>query len=90
MSNTEKFLINPNLIQQEVDGELVLLNPDNGQTFFLDKVSNRTWELMQETTSTEVVQQQMMIDFDVPEATLKKDLESFISQLDDLGLITRP
>ncbi|HAY45331.1 MAG TPA: PqqD family protein [Gammaproteobacteria bacterium] len=89
MSNTTNFSINPNLIQQEVDGELVLLNPDSGQTFFLDKVSNRTWELMQEFSNIDIIQQQMMRDFDVPESTVKKDLQSFFSQLAELGLIVR-
>jgi hypothetical protein len=89
MSSTANFSINPNLIQQEIDGELVLLNPDSGQTFFLDKVSNRTWELMQEISNIEAIKQQMMIDFEVSEATLEGDLESFFSQLDEMSLITR-
>ena len=89
MSITANFSINPNLIQQEVDGELVLLNPDSGQTFYLDKVSNRTWELMQEFSNIGLIQQQMMLDFEVPEPTLKNDLENFLTQLAEMGLIVR-
>lgn len=89
MPSTLNFSINPNLIQQEIGGELVLLNPDSGHTFFLDKVSNRTWELMQEHSNTEAILQQMMIDFEVSEEILKTDLEKFFSRLAELGLIER-
>ena len=44
---------------------------------------------MQEFSNIDIIQQQMMRDFDVPESTVKKDLQSFFSQLAELGLIVR-
>jgi hypothetical protein len=44
---------------------------------------------MQELSNTDLIRRQMMLDFEVPETTLKTDLEHFFSQLAELGLIDR-
>lgn len=84
---TQQFRINPDIILQDVDGQTILLNPDTGQVFGLDRVSTRVWELVEEKSDLGAIKAQMLEDFDVDEVQLSKDLDVYMSQLLELELV---
>lgn len=88
MINTDQQLeINPEIILQELEDQTILLNPNTGQVFGLDRVSTRVWELLSDVSSFGLVKQQMLEDFEVDEEQLTQDLHTYIGQLLELGLV---
>ena len=83
----QKLEINPDIILQQVDDQTILLNPDTGHIFGLDRVSTRVWELLEETSDFAEVKKQMLLDFEVEESQLSKDLGFYFNQLLELELI---
>ena len=81
------FTINPDIIIQHLEDQVVLLNPDSGAAFGLDGVSTHVWELMQSVDNMAPVKQQMLLDFEVEEDRLEKDLINFYQQLKTIELI---
>lgn len=87
INDKQKLEINPEIILQEVDDQTILLNPNTGHIFGLDRVSTRVWELLGEKSDLISVKRQMLLDFQVEEDRLSKDLEIYFGQLLELELI---
>jgi len=75
------------VVTRQLDGELVLLNLDTETYFGLDKVGTTMWEALAAAPSVEVAFEQLVAQFDVDEATLRKDLDSLLGQLVESGLV---
>jgi len=87
INDKQKLQINPDIILQEVDDQTILLNPDTGHIFGLDRVSTRVWELLEQKSDLTSVKKQMLLDFDVEENQLTKDLNVYFGQLLELDLV---
>lgn len=87
VNDEQKLEINPEIILQDVDDQTILLNPNTGQIFGLDRVSTRVWELLAEKADLASVKKQMLLDFEVEEDQLSRDLEVYFGQLLELELI---
>ena len=84
---SKKALIQDTVFSQEVDGEMVLLDMNSEHYFGLDTVGCDIWRAIQERNSLQAVYETMLNNYDVEAEPLKKDLEVFIGQLKDAGLI---
>lgn len=82
-----KVLIDPNVVIQEVDDELVLLHMKTEQYFSLDDVGTVMYRLLTESNSTQEVVQALLGQYDVDENRLRQDLASFIEKLAEKELI---
>ncbi len=80
--------IAPDVLFQELDEETVLLNLASEQYFGLDNVATRMWQLLSKCDDVDAVIVQLMTEFDVDQATLRKDLAKLITKLDEAGLVT--
>jgi hypothetical protein len=78
----------PEVVFQEIEGELVLLDLDAGSYYALDEVGARCWELILEHDDLDGVVAAMLAEFEVDEATLRADLDVLFGQLRDAGLVT--
>ena len=77
----------PQVLYQEVEGELVILDSDAGRYYALDDVGLRVWELLVEHADLDRVVAVMLSEFDVDEATLRSDVDALVKQLEAAGLV---
>ena len=77
----------PQVVFQEVEGELVLLDLDAERYYVLDDVGARCWNLLAEHGDMEQVVSSMLSEYDVDEATLRSDLGELLARLRSAGLV---
>ena len=76
------------VVFRDLAGESVLLNLSTGTYFGLDVVGTRLWHLIAEHGSTTLVIEALLVEYDVDELRLQKDVEALIDQLLAKGLLT--
>ena len=84
----EKVLINPYVVAQDVDDEIVLLHMETEQYFSLDDIGTKMWKLLTEKDTVQEVLQAMLSLYNVDETRLRNDLEKLISRLVEAKLIS--
>ena len=77
----------PNVIFQDLDGETVLLHIKTEEYYGLDETSTRMWQLLAKYGDPEPVIAHMLEEFEVDEATVRRDLNHFIVELREEGLL---
>jgi hypothetical protein len=82
-----RVVVNENVFSQEVDGEIVLLDMESENYFGLDEIGAAFWQLLQSHEILQDVLERLLEMYDVEEAVLQKDLESFVKRLDENGLV---
>ena len=71
----------PNVLFQELEGETVLLHMGTERYYGLNEVGTRFWQLLTEHGSTQAALNQMLMEFEVDEPTLRADLARLLSEL---------
>lgn len=90
MSPPESTLQIPkDVLFRQVTGEAVLLNPATNQYYYLDEVGTRMWLLLTEHGQLEPVVQVLLQEYAVEENQLRRDLNSLVDKLLELGLLAR-
>jgi hypothetical protein len=82
-----KLAIPPNVLEQQLDDEIVLLDLESGRYFGLQEVGARAWRILMESNDTEMVHSQLLGEFEVEEAVLRQDLEELWQGLLAAGLV---
>jgi len=78
----------PNVVTQEIEGELVLLDLSGERYFSLDSVGARIWQLLGEQDGdVDRVVADMLTEFDVDEPTLRRDIDALLKRLDEARLL---
>ena len=77
----------PDVLFQEIEGEMVLLDTKAERYYALDDVGTRFWELLSEHRDLEPAVTAMLDEFAVDEATLRADLTTLLEELDAAGLV---
>ena len=72
---------------RDLGGEAVLLDLKSQRYFGLDEIGTRIWQLLGEHSQLEAVYQAMLEEFDVGETQLREELEAFVKELAEAGLI---
>lgn len=75
------------VIFREVAGEVVLLHLGTGVYFGLDPVGTRVWQLLAEGRSREQILEVLVGEYDVGERRAAADLEDFVAELREHGLV---
>ncbi len=73
---------------QELDGEAILLDLQTEHYYGLDDIAARMWQLLAEQGDVEAVVAQLLDEYDVDEATLRRDLANLIAALRQAGLVS--
>ena len=71
----------------EVDEELVMLDPRQGQYFGLDPIARQIWELLETPRSVDALCAEVQGRFDVAPDTCRRDVLAFLDQLDEAELV---
>lgn len=85
--NKQVVTISPEVLSQEVSGEIVLLDLQSENYFGLDEVGTRIWQLLQKDGEVQAVFDTLLHEYDVDAAQLKSDLTILLSELETTGLI---
>ena len=85
---SKKVSFSESLFAQEIDGEMVLLDMNSENYFGLDAVASDIWRILQEGKSLQETIEELLKLYDVDEETLRKDLSTFVRQLQEQGLVT--
>lgn len=72
---------------QPLGGEAVLLDLRTERYFSLDDIGTRIWSLITEHNTIDAVVAQMLKEYDVTEAVLRKDVETLLGRLVAAGLL---
>jgi hypothetical protein len=82
-----KFKVTPHVQFTIVDGQAVLLDNKKGIYLGLDDVGTRIWQQLAQGASLDQIASGLLQEFQVTEAVAVKDLEQFMSQLTQKGLV---
>ena len=84
---TDSVRISKDVIIQELEGDAILLNIQDGMFFGLNPVAHRMWELLTELGEAEKVLTQLRQEYEASEEQLRQDLIDFIEKLRLKGLV---
>ena len=87
LSPSTRVQIPEGIVHRNLAGELVLLNLNSGIYFGLDPVGTRIWHLLETGQTLSQVLSLLLEEYTVPEAQGRQDLERFIAQMREKGLI---
>jgi hypothetical protein len=71
----------------EVDGELVVLSPDDLRYHSLNESAAAIWELLDAPSSTDDLVAALVESFDVAPDVCRHDVDACLAELTELGLV---
>ena len=83
----QKVSISPEVMFQEVSGEMVLLDLASENYFGLDEIGARIWGLIESGSSIGEAMDTLMEEYEVERDVLEKDVENLLEKLLEAGLI---
>ena len=83
---TQRVILSPEAMFQEIGGEGVILDLASSSYFGLDEVGVRLWQLLKESPDLQAACDILLAEFDVAQAQLEQDLVKLVGQLVDAGL----
>lgn len=70
-----------------LDGEIVILDMENGLYFGLNKVGSAIWKLIEQQKTSSAIIASLLRSYSVDQATAVKEVSSLMSELEAKGLI---
>lgn len=83
-----QYQVHPEAFTTEVDGQVVILEYESGTYFTLNEVGSRIWQLLAQGNTVQVIQEQLLQEYEVSEDRLRQDLLNIVNQLRAKGLIS--
>ena len=87
MMINKAVIISPDVLTQEVSGEMVLLDLSHEQYLGLNEVGAKVWQLFQDGKNLEIVFESLLEEYDVDAGMLENDLNLLISDMHEAGLL---
>ena len=87
IQDEQKVVISPEVLFQEVSGEMVLLDLSSESYFGLDAVGARIWGLLESGATVGEVLDTLMQEYEVERETLEVDVGELLDRLLEAGLI---
>jgi len=82
-----KAQVPADVLVQELQGESVLLNVQNGRYFGLDEVGTRMWAALTTAESLQAARDALLAEYDVDAERLEQDLRGLVEKLVEHGLV---
>ena len=87
IQDEQKVTISPEVLFQEVSGEMVLLDLSSESYFGLDVIGARIWGLLESGSTVGEVLDTLMGEYEVERETLEADVGELLGRLLEAGLI---
>ena len=85
--DTHRVVQAPDVLLQDLAGEAVLLNLENGLYYGLDEVGFRMFNLLVSSDSVQAAYEQLLQEYEVEPERLRSDLEQLLGNLLQNGLV---
>jgi hypothetical protein len=83
---SQRVILSPEAMFQEIGGEGVILDLKSASYFGLDEVGVRLWQLLQANPSLQSACDTLLSEYEVEQAQLEQDLVRLVDQLVEAGL----
>lgn len=87
MDNENKPVRRSDLVWREIDGEVVIISPDNKAIHTLNNVGSRIWTLINGDSDVNTITAILCREFDSKEEDIKKDIYEYLNNLKQLNLL---
>lgn len=87
MQLSDKVIRVEGVISRVLDGEAVLVHPQQGRVRVLNGVGARVWELVDGSRTIDEIAQQLAAEYDVGLARAQEDVLGFCADLSDRGVL---
>src|SRR2546426_8813537 len=87
LSMTSQVRIPESIAVQDLQGELLLLNPATGVCVSLDSMGTRMWQLIHDHHALDKVLDALLHEYDITETQCAHDLLSFVARMLEQGFI---
>ena len=81
------FKVNPNVVAQRVEDQIVLVNLETNRIFALNSTGARLWELLSDGRSAGEIHAELSKEYAVDEAGLKEEIERLLGELNAESLV---
>jgi hypothetical protein len=78
---------NDNSLASKLDGEVIMLDPDKGTYYNLNRVGSFIWDFLEKPASLDDICRKVRARFEVSEEVCRTDIIQYIKQMNDYGLI---
>jgi hypothetical protein len=78
----------PDVISQELDGEVVLVHLQTNRIFALNQTGARFWQLLESGHDRARIREALASEFDVEHELLEREMEGLVDALAAEGLVT--
>lgn len=87
MSNNNKLMRRNDLVWREIDGEVVILSPDNKYMHTFNDIGSRIWILIDGEHDLNDITDIISIEYGEKKEIVRKDLITYIEDLKQLNLL---
>jgi hypothetical protein len=84
---TQQVTVKPDILVQEMGGELVLLNLESEEYFGLDDIGNAMWSCLKENGSLQTAYDRLLERYDVDPEELKQDFLTLVERFVEHDLV---
>ncbi len=78
---------NPEICAAELDDEICLFHPQTAQYLNLNVTGSAIWNLLEAPSNREGLLAQLLVHFEVEEASCRRETEAFLAEALALGLL---
>ncbi len=78
---------NERIVGSTIDGEVVVMNIQDGQYYGMDDIGSRIWNLLETPRTIDALIGELLAEFDIERQTCEKDILPFLERLLVAGLI---
>lgn len=82
-----KLKRNPDLVAAEMDGDIVMMSVETGTYFGLTGIAPQIWDALENPQTAEEIFNQLMSLYEVEESVLLADLNAFLADMQQNGLV---
>jgi hypothetical protein len=75
------------VVVRSFEKECVLLNLENESYYGLDHIGMRMWQVLTQSENIQAAHKVLLAEYDVDDATLRRELEDLIEKLVEHGLV---
>jgi hypothetical protein len=76
-----KIIRNPELVENTIDGEVVMMSIESGEYFGLNEVGSSIWQLIENSTTVHDIIGKLLDEYDTTPQECIKDTIEFLEQL---------
>ena len=83
-----KVVRQTHVLTSELEGELVMLDPERSEYFGLDPIGRRIWELLAEPIDVPTIVDTLLDEYEVDHDRCSREVTELVDDLIDAGLVS--